>query len=116
MNEVNAHSSTLPNLGDKHTQTSSITHLDLWPHFPFNTTLHLMRWEDSSRPFFQPEFLGLFPLWRLRAQPVDHGKAINAADNFVTMYKQRTQISSMSNHIHSLIPCWALSGCTQTRF
>ena len=34
---------------------------------------------------------------------MDHGKAINAADDFVTMYKQRTQISSMSNHIHSLI-------------
>lgn len=27
-------------------------------------------------------------------------KAINATDDFVTMYKQRKPISSMSNHIH----------------
>lgn len=71
-----------------------------------------MRWEDSMKAFFfQPEFLGLFPL---ETQAVDHGKAINAEDHFVSMYKQREQISSMSNHIHTLIPCWLLSERIQT--
>lgn len=51
--------------------------------------------------------------WRLHAQPLDHGKAINAADHFVTMYKQRKRRGSMSNHAHSLIPSFVLGGCTR---
>lgn len=88
---------------NKPSQTGLITQLKRLPFFPFNTTLHLMRWRDSARPFF---FSGLNSWvsfhWRLRSRPANHGKAINAADHFVTMYKQRKQISSMSNHIHSL--------------
>lgn len=51
--------------------------------------------------------------WRLNAQPVDHGKAINATDHFVTMYKQRKPGGSMSNHVHSLIPSFVLGGGTR---
>lgn len=49
-------------------------------------------------------------------QPLDHGKAIKAVDDFVAMYKQRTEITSMSNYRsdRSLIPCGVLSGCIQT--
>lgn len=74
-----------------------IARLELWPLFPFNTTLHLMRWEIAEG-LFSSLSIGVSFHWFLHAQPVDHGKAINAVDDFVTMYKQRTQIRSMSNH------------------
>lgn len=68
-----------------------------------------MRWEDSRRPCFQHEFQVLFPV----AAPRTAAGSWKEHKCFVTMYKQRRQSSSMSNHIHPLIPP-VLSGHTQT--
>ena len=113
------HSSTPPHLYtlyglDIHRQASSL----IWSRGLFSLlTRHCIWWDGEIAALFFPAWIpgSLSTGDSLHAQLLDHGKAINAADHFVAMYKQRTQISSMSNHIHSLIPRWLFGGRIQTQ-